>query len=127
MMKILRNKFIPFRPYDVMNLFTILFVNEYEVDGDLSKETINHESIHTAQQLEMGFIGFYIWYCIEYLFTRPFFNQHSSYMRGSLEEEAYMHQNDLDYLSKRKHYAWTQYLNTPKWITKLLNFFKCKD
>lgn len=123
-MKIIRNKFIPFRPYDAMNLFGVLFVNEYEVKGGLSKKTINHERIHTAQMIEMLFIGFYIWYGVEYLFTRPFFGQYESYMRGALEEEAYQHEKDLDYLSKRKPYAWVQYLNTPKWIKKLLNLFK---
>ena len=50
-----------------MNLFGVLFVRweKGKPKPTLSKYTINHESIHTKQMKELGYIFFYIWYVIE--------------------------------------------------------------
>ena len=74
----------------------------------LSQELINHERIHTAQLLEMGIIGFYIWYSVEWLVRLV--QRGSAYRRLSMEREAYENQRDLDYLKHRKHFAWRKYL-----------------
>ena len=63
----------------------------------LSMETINHESIHFEQQKELLFIGFFIIYLIEFLFK--------GYYNVSFEIEASENEEDLNYLSRRKHYA----------------------
>ena len=66
---------------------------------------LNHESIHAAQQKELLYIPFFIWYGIEWLIL---FIKHrdatKAYFRIRFEEEAYVHQADLNYLSNRKHY-----------------------
>lgn len=106
-MIIIHNKIIPFGDYSTMNLFGILFTKS----KTLSDTTINHESIHTEQMKEMGFIFFYIWYIIEYLIVQCFHNSQSGgYHDISFEEEAYNNQNNLDYIKTRKHYNWKQYL-----------------
>lgn len=109
-MKIIYNRFIPFKGYKAMNFFGILFVRGKSSDP-IDEVTINHESIHTKQLKEMLWIFFYIWYGIEYLIVR--FKAHCqgcAYHDISLEEEAHNNDNNLNYLSQRKHYAWWKYI-----------------
>ena len=106
-MKIIHNNLIPFGDYGTINLFGILFTKE----DSLSKTTINHELIHTAQMKEMGYIFFYLWYCIEYVLIRLFHKkQGDAYYDVSFEEEAHNNDNNLDYLKTRKHYSWFKYI-----------------
>ena len=77
----------------------------------IDKYVVNHERIHTAQQRELLFVPFYIFYIIEWLIRLA---QHGSwrkaYMNISFEREAYANGNNLEYLSKRKRYSWIKYL-----------------
>jgi hypothetical protein len=74
-----------------------------------SKKTVNHESIHWRQQMEMGIIFFYLWYVIEYLVKIPKYRK-NAYRHISFEREAYT--NDLypHYLVLRKTWSWLYYL-----------------
>ena len=36
--------------------------------------------------------------------------QHDAYKDVSFEEEAHINDDNLNYISKRKHYTWTKYL-----------------
>lgn len=72
-MKIIYNRFIPFKGFMAVNLFGVLFVRkEYEDNmnehAEVKNIVINHESIHTAQMKELWFIGFYLMYLFYYLF-----------------------------------------------------------
>lgn len=46
-----------------INLFGMIITCE-----KLSKEEINHERIHSAQQKELLYIPFYIWYFFEWVY-----------------------------------------------------------
>ena len=71
----------------------------------LDKEELNHELIHAAQQRELLFLPFFIWYGIEWLVLfLKYRNGMEAYRHIRFEQEAYRHQNDLNYLKKRKHY-----------------------
>ena len=60
---------------------------------------------------ELGYIGYYLWYGIEYLIIRLFHKkQGDAYHDVSFEEEAYANDKDMTYLKNRKHYAWFKYL-----------------
>ena len=75
----------------------------------LSKTELNHELIHVAQQKELLYIPFFIWYVIEWLvLCIKYRDRLKAYYNIRFEKEAYRHQNDLDYLSKRKHYHYGQ-------------------
>ena len=65
-------------------------------------ELINHERIHLRQQLELLIIPFYIWYLIEYY--------KKGYMNVSFEKEAYANDKNLNYLKKRRIFAFSKYL-----------------
>ena len=43
-----------------INLFGIIFTEQ-----ELNAAELNHERIHTAQQRELLYIGFYLWYVLE--------------------------------------------------------------
>ena len=116
-MKILLNSVIPFKGFLCINLFGILFVRkEYSSkleDENFKKKVINHESIHTAQMkdfckwLPIGGLIYYAIYILEWLFrvlfVHPF--SHKAYRSISFEVEAYVNENNLEYLGTRKRFS----------------------
>ena len=109
-MKIIYNNLIPFKGFIAINLFGVLFVrNEYKkrFDSGGFTTTLNHESIHTEQIKELGYIFFYIWYFIEWLLRLPFGN---AYYNISFEREAFANEKNRKYLQARKHYSFLKYI-----------------
>lgn len=102
-MIIIRNRWLPVgRRYYAINLFGIVFAK-----GQLSAADRNHEYIHTLQQREMLFIGFYIWYLVEWVIGLcRYRDSHKAYRQIRFEKEAYAHQHDLGYRHSRKHFSW---------------------
>lgn len=100
-MKIIRNSLIPRRGFAAMNLFGLLFVRKGVI---LDPVILNHERIHTRQQLELLFLPFLLVYLGEWQFRwlTNGFNGLKAYRSISFEREAYDHQNDLTYLSRRR-------------------------
>lgn len=68
----------------------------------------NHEAIHSAQMKEMLFIGFYLWYLVEWIIR--LFGKGNAYKNLCFEKEAYDNDADFYYPDKRKPYAWLDYL-----------------
>jgi len=121
-MKIIYNSIIPFEGFSCMNLFGVLFArNKYK--GKLKKSTVNHESIHSEQYKDLGYILFLPLYLLEWIIKIPFgwFYKKKQYGRTiskvayrsiSLEQEAYYNTYDYEYLNKRKRYTWVKYIFT---------------
>jgi hypothetical protein len=106
-MKIVYTNWFPFGPYHTINLFGILFTKR----DHLTRDTILHEQIHTAQMKEMLYIFFYLWYGLEYIIIRFFHKkQNNAYHDVSFEEEAHDNVYNWNYLETRKHYAWFKYI-----------------
>ncbi len=106
-MKIIYNKIIPFgRRFYAINLCGVLFAK-----GPCNRRTLNHESIHTAQIKELAYVGFYIWYVLEWLIRllvrRDTFK---AYHDISFEREAYSNEGDYNYLAQRRPYSFLRYL-----------------
>lgn len=99
------NNIIPFRGFTVINLFGFIFARK-ECEP-LSKRTLNHEAIHTAQMRELLYIGFYIWYVIEWLVKLCIYGK-QAYRNISFEREAYQYARYEGYLSIRRPYKWIQ-------------------
>ena len=99
-MKVIYNKIIPFRGFAAINLFGALFVRR---ECAVSERLIRHESIHTAQMRELGWVPFYLIYFFEWLYCLA--QGGNAYRRISFEREAYDNQYDLFYLLDRKSYA----------------------
>ena len=108
-MKIIRNRLIPFKGCNAINLFGVLWVRG---QARVTQVDLNHERIHTAQMRELGYILFYVLYLVEWMVRLPM--PGNAYRNISMEREAYGHQGDLGYLSSRRHYAWLHYMRKTK-------------
>lgn len=129
-MIVIKNKFIPFKGYEIINLFGILFTR-----GDVDKIEYNHENIHTQQLIECFIVGavvifaicsifncslswmlispatFYIFYCLEYVIIRLFHKkQGDAYHDVSFEEEAHNNEDNLNYTQTRIPFSWIKYI-----------------
>lgn len=111
-MKIIYNKWIPFPGFCALTFGSIIFARKkYEQTG-LSKVTLNHEAIHEQQWKDFGIwyfgcIIFYLWYMLEWILKLPmYFWGKDPYSNISFEREAFSNQCDLEYLKKRKRFAW---------------------
>jgi hypothetical protein len=81
----------------------IVFKNKADIENTV---LINHERIHLRQQLELLILPFYILYLCEYVVLLfRYKNAQQAYLSISFEREAYTHQADLNYLSKRRFWA----------------------
>ena len=100
-MKIIYNKFIPFKGFRAINLFGVILARKGKV---ITPRTINHEKIHTAQMRELLYVGFYVAYLCEWIY-RLIVDTKRAYRTISFEVEAYEHQCDYSYLENRKPYA----------------------
>lgn len=91
-----------------MNLFGILFVRG---DAEIGDTDIRHETVHTEQMKELLYVFFYLWYAAEWLVRLvQERNARRAYRRISFEREAYFFQGDEGYLSRRKRFAWRDWL-----------------
>lgn len=104
-MKIIRNRFLPFKGFAAMNLMGILVCRKETV---LTPDLILHEHIHTRQMVETLFVGFYLWYVVEWLVRLTM--KGNAYRNIAFEREAYAHMHETDYLQRRKAFAWWAYL-----------------
>lgn len=103
-MRIIYNSLIPIKGFSAINLFGVVFArNEFK---ELNQRTLNHEAIHTAQMKELLYIGFYLWYLVEWLVKLFRYGRKGAYKNISFEREAYTNQYTYDYLSKRECYDW---------------------
>ncbi len=104
---IIHNSIFPFgRDYLAINLCGVIFTKT-----QLTKRALRHERIHTAQQREMLFLGFFLWYAVEWLVRIVMYrNLHRAYRNISFEREAYHHQHESGYCKQRRHYAWLRFL-----------------
>ena len=104
-MKIIYNKYFPFGKFLATNIFGIIFCRSDK--GRLSDVDKNHEYIHTLQQRELGYVGFMLWYSIEWLVRAV---QCRSFMKAYymlyFEREAYAMERCLDYKRTRKPFGW---------------------
>lgn len=91
-----------------MALFPFVLVGTENDKRD--KVLINHEKIHLYQQLEMFVIPFYVVYLGHYFIQRINYKKHHpAYMNIVFEREAYQNETNLEYLKKRKLWAFWNY------------------
>ena len=87
--------------------FIILKNHTYKQDDIL----LNHERIHLQQQKELLWIGFFLWYGLEYLFKLVYYrHSYTAYRNISFEREAYHHEEDLTYLKTRRFFGFLRFL-----------------
>jgi hypothetical protein len=101
MPKILKIKRLPFG-----GNFLAITLGELILTTDkMDDYELNHELIHVAQQRELLYLPFFVWYVTEWLvLTLKYRDWMKAYYNIRFEREAYRHQHDLSYLSHRRHY-----------------------
>ena len=131
-MKIIVNKYIPFKGYSAMAIWPFVFIRKdwfpyqylqkitdmYETPtayyNECKKEvliTLNHERIHLEQQKELWFIGFWILYLLFWVFNIfKYWNFSKAYMQIPFEQEAYNLETLIKYLEVRKKFKWFKYI-----------------
>lgn len=92
-------------------LFPFIILRNKELKKDMV--LLNHEKIHIRQQIELGVVFFYIWYVLEffYWFIR-YRNWYIAYRKIIFEREAYAQEASLQYLKKRKFWAFLKYYHS---------------
>jgi len=74
---------------------------------EMDERTKRHETIHFQQYLETLFIGFLIFYLLNWLWNTIRFQSGSiAYKNLKAEVEAYGNEDDEDYLANRKRWRW---------------------
>lgn len=110
-MIIVCQKFLKNTKINGITLYPFIFIKNPE--DKRNKVFINHEKIHLRQQLELLIVFFYIAYVAEYYYH--FFrlrNAYKAYCAISFEREAYAMEHDLNYLKKRKFWAFRKYFSS---------------
>ena len=76
----------------------------------INEQTARHETIHIKQQQELLLVGFYLLYVFYWLRGMLMYkDSYIAYHSIPFEQEAYEHEDDLEYLSKRPFWAWRNY------------------
>ena len=89
-----------------ISLFPFIILREKYRDGNkfeikVGKKTINHETIHFQQALELGVIPFYVLYVLEWILKLPIYGVKSYYNISTYDND-----DDLMYLEIRRRYNW---------------------
>ncbi|MDR1809795.1 MAG: hypothetical protein LBR34_05245 [Prevotella sp.] len=108
MNRIIYNKYFPFGNYVAINLFGFIFArDEYRA---LSKQTLNHEHIHTRQMVELLWLFYYLAYFAEWIVRLlQYRNLPDAYKNISFEREAYRNDRNYAYLTQRRRFAFIDY------------------
>ena len=108
-MRVFYSHILPFRGFRAINLFGIIFARKDL--PKLTKEIINHETIHTRQMLELLIVFFYIWYLTEWIIKMIVYKSSlKAYENISFEREAIANDENLDYLQHRRWFAFLRYI-----------------
>ncbi|MCP4136677.1 MAG: hypothetical protein GY754_37250 [bacterium] len=107
-MIIYTEKLIP-KGYNGMTVYPFIFLRK-KFKEHPNHVIINHEKIHIRQQKELLFFVFMLFYFLEMAWHALKFRKrgevenllNNAYRSISFEREAYTHQYDMDYLTKRK-------------------------
>lgn len=77
----------------------------------VTEDDMIHEFIHIKQWRELWYVGFLIWYVLEWLVRLiQYRNFDKAYKNISFEREAYANENYFGYLDERKLFAFLNYL-----------------
>lgn len=133
MAKVIYNDIIPFKGFQAITILPFIFARNKA--KPLKDYVVNHESIHLRQQLEVliasfvlilamvlifglswrwlfaSLFVFYTWYGIEWLIRWIICHDtHLAYKNIAFEQEAFLNQYDMNYLSDRKLFAWVEFI-----------------
>lgn len=99
-----------FNYYTGLSFFVFIWICKLTRD---EVKLIRHEKIHFRQQVEMLFVFHWMFYVLFYLVSRlKGYGHYAAYRFNPFELEAFTKEDDVDYLRKRRPYAWVAYLGS---------------
>jgi hypothetical protein len=103
------SKYLIPKRFKAIALFPFILIRDNFETNNLV--LINHEKIHLRQQLELLIIPFYALYFIDFILKIILFkDKNKAYKNILFEREAYLNEENLDYLQTRPFWNWTRYL-----------------
>jgi hypothetical protein len=135
-MKPIQNRFIPAKGFSAMMLFSFLFTRDASM---VTMRTVRHERIHVRQMWEVNILvallvvplctftslswwwlllppgAFYLIYFICWIAEIMLPPYDRAYSNICFETEVYYNVDDLDYLEKRKPFAFLRYISNKKY------------
>lgn len=90
---------------------------------EMSEQTRRHETIHYQQYLDLFFIGFIVLYLWDWLVGLLIHKKGNvAYYSIRAEQEAYVNDHNVDYLSERKRWTWLfdYKVKSPPYLDQLL-------
>jgi hypothetical protein len=106
---ILISKYLVPKGYTGVTVYPFVFLKYHKLKTDAV--LLNHEYIHLKQQLELLVIPFYIFYGFEFLIRLVQYKRwKKAYRNISFEREAYINEDNLEYLNGRKAWQFLKYL-----------------
>jgi len=126
-MKIVYNNIIPFEGFCAITIWPFIFVRK---GVELNEVDINHEEIHGCQQSEVTVLSalvvstcflfgatawlfvcvpflYYFMYITEWVINLVLYGRDkTAYRKISFEREAFANETDMNYLEKRRAFAW---------------------
>ena len=108
-MILLVTKYLIPRGYSGFTVFPFVFIKDAK--DKMDSILLNHEKIHLRQQIETGFLLFFIWYFLEFLIRLLIYrNRSKAYLNIGFEKEAYANEKDLNYLKKRSFWRFLEWV-----------------
>lgn len=78
--------------------------------GTVSETTKRHETIHLHQQRELLVLPFFLLYVAMWIIALVKYRDGAvAYRKIPFEQEAYSNEEDEEYLSNRRRFAWREY------------------
>lgn len=106
---ILISKYLVPKGYTGVTVYPFVFLKYQKLKTDVV--LVNHEYIHLKQQFELLVIPFYIFYGFEFLIRLiQYRHWKTAYRNISFEREAYINEDNLEYLNGRKTWQFLKYL-----------------
>ena len=103
------SKYLIPKRFKAIALFPFILIRDNFETNNLV--LINHEKIHLRQQLELLIIPFYALYFIDFILKIILFkDKNKAYKNILFEREAYLNEENMDYLLTRPFWNWTRYL-----------------
>lgn len=103
------SKFWVPKGFSGITVFPFVFVRDKFWAGN--NRFVNHEKIHIRQQSELLILLFFIWYFVEFLIRWiQFKNKKQAYRNISFEREAYVNEQNRDYMKNRRFFSFIKYL-----------------
>ncbi len=97
------------KSFSAVTIYPFIFLKNPDLKKDIV--LLNHENIHLAQQKELLWLPFFVWYLVEYIIKWLYYRQaYLAYKNISFEREAYYFEHHVGYLHNRRPFSFIKFI-----------------